>query len=149
MTRVGHLPRLRVVAAASRGRRRPPHTALITHQLGGDAYGAQHVAPGPTTIRTTYSLVGLYLSSDESFAGDAVRAAHQRMGKPDSSWPAFPPPERSAGMTIMAVAERGLMADSPDGHVDAMRDWARVVWASWTDHHIEVRDLARRLGLVG
>ena len=69
------------------------HLELVRdfHQLTVDAYAAQHAprqAAGEIPpISVAYALVGLHLALDRGACGGKVRAAHQRMGKPDPSWP--------------------------------------------------------------
>ena len=115
------------------------------HQLTVDAYGAQHGGGDFPTIRLAYSLVGLHLAFDHQLTGDQVRAAHQRMGKPAPDWPQFTPPEDVGAVTVMTVAEQGVMADSAAGHAAAVRHWAHEVWCGWDHQHQEVADLTERL----
>lgn len=121
----------------------PPLMRL--HQLTVDAYGAQHGGGGTPPIRLAFSLVGLYLALEQKFTGPQVRAAHQRMGKPDASWPMFAPPEDLGSLTVMTVAERGLMRDSESGHLQAAAAWAQSVWRTWVTQHQDVIELTKRL----
>lgn len=116
------------------------------HQLTVDSYGAQHPGPNPRSIRTAYSLVGLYLGFERGLDGLAVRGAHQRMGKPAPWWPAFERPVRLGPVTIRDVAEAGAWAASVSGHAEAMARWGESVWQAWSALHPEVRELSRRLG---
>jgi hypothetical protein len=93
------------------------HSELVRdfHQLTVDAYAARH-APrevggdvGPISV--AYALVGLHLALDRGVSGIEVRAAHQRMGKPDQSWPPLHAPERTRAMTVFDVAEADARAD--------------------------------------
>jgi hypothetical protein len=118
---------------------------LRLHQLTVDTYGAQHGGGAAPPIRLAYSLVGLHLAFECGLAGDQVRAAHQRMGKPDSSWPGFPQPLDVGVVTVMTVAEEGLMVDSVAGHQAAVRRWAEVVWQAWRPERDQVVGLTRRL----
>lgn len=88
-----------------------------------------------------FSLVGLYLAQEQKLTGAQVRAAHQRMGKPNPSWPTFAPPDDLGLLTVMTVAERGLMRDSESGHLQAVAAWAQSVWQVWVTQHQEVADL--------
>jgi hypothetical protein len=69
------------------------HIELVRdyHRLTVDAYAAQHasraVGGDVPPISVAYALVGLHLALDRRVSGLEVRAAHQRMGKPDASWP--------------------------------------------------------------
>lgn len=128
------------------------HRQLLRwHQLTVDAYGAQHGGGGARPIRLAYSLVGLHLALDRELSGDEVRAGHQRMGKPDPSWPDFLPPPDSWGSTVMTVAEQGLMAGSAAGHSNAVQRWAADVWRAWATQHGAVVALTAKLlpDLVG
>lgn len=96
-------------------------------------------------IRLAYSLVGLHLALECGLAGDQVRAAHQRRGKPDSSWPGFPQPLDVGVVTVMTVAKEGLRVDSVAEHEAAVRRWAEVVWQAWRPERDQVVGLTRRL----
>jgi len=123
------------------------HPSLVGrwHQLTVDAYGAQHAGGDPRAIRTAYSLVGLHLALDVGLTGIQVRDAHQRMGRPDPSWPAFERPQAGAEPTVADVAEAGVRAGSVEGHATAVTAWARAVWGSWSERHSAVAELAERV----
>ena len=126
------------------------HLKLVRdlHQLTVDAYAAQH-APREVgdvpPISVAYALVGLHLALDHGVSGIEIRAAHQRMGKPDPSWPRLPTPERTGGMTVFEVAAAGAMIGSVAGHAEAVRAWATAVWQAWAAQHARVAALADRL----
>ena len=65
--------------------------------------------------------VGLHLALDRSASGAEVRAAHQRMGKPDPSWPLLPTPDRTGAIAVFHVAAAGAMVGSVAGHAEAVR----------------------------
>jgi hypothetical protein len=112
------------------------------HQLGVDTYGTQHAADHDRSIRVAYSIVGLYLSIERGWSGDDVRRAHQRMGKPQPSWPEFRRPDELGGVTVLDVAMAGVRAGSVVGHAEAAQRWARYVWDAWSAQHAEVASLA-------
>ena len=127
------------------------HLELVRdfHQLTVDAYAAQH-APRDgggdvPPISVAYALVGLHLALDHGLSGIEVRAAHQRMGKPDPSWPRLPTPAPTGAMTVFDVAAAGAMIGSVGGHAGAVRAWATAVWQAWAAHHARVAALADRL----
>ncbi len=126
------------------------HVGLLGkyHQLTVDAYGAQHAGRDPRSIRVAYSLVGLLLGLERGLSGLEVRGVHQRMGKPDLSWPPFDRPPALGAITVQDVAEAGARADSVAGHADAVERWARSVWAAWSTHHRDVAALADRVHKV-
>jgi Family of unknown function (DUF5946) len=127
------------------------HLELVRdlQQLTVDAYAAQHapreVGGEAPPISVAYALVGLHLALDRGLSGLEVRAAHQRMGKPDPSWPRLPAPARSGAMTVFEVAAAGAMVDSVAGHATAVRAWAAAVWQAWAAEHATVAALAGRL----
>jgi len=92
------------------------HVELVRdyHQLAVDTYAAQHAARDVDgdipPIGVAYALVGLHLALDRGMPGMRVRAAHQRMGKPDRSWPRLPAPERTGAVTVLDVAAAGAMS---------------------------------------
>jgi hypothetical protein len=114
-------------------------------QLTVDVYGAQHAGEPTPPIRVAYALVGLYLAVERGRDGDAVLAAHQRMGRPQEWWPTFDPPAEPGAVTIADVLAAGAAAESPDGHVAAVRRWAEAVWQAWAPRHADVVALADRL----
>lgn len=115
------------------------------HQLTVDAYGAQHGGGGTPPIRLAYSLVGLHLALDHGLAGEEVRAAHMRMGKPDPTWPRFIPPHNIGLVTVLMVADRGARSDSPAGHAAAVDTWAKQTWLAWSHQRADAAELTRRL----
>jgi Family of unknown function (DUF5946) len=124
------------------------HPALIAscHQLTVDAYGAQHAGPPTGAIRVAYSLVGLLLALDRGWSGTEVREFHQRMGRPDPSWPPFPRPASTGSLTVADVVAAGARADSREGHVELVERWARSVWDAWATEHVAVAQLTDRIG---
>jgi len=118
---------------------------LRLNQLSLDAYGAQHGGGGVPPIRLTYSLVGLHLALDHGLTGEQVRAAHQRMGKPNATWPTLTVPSDLGQMTVMTVAEQGLMRHSVSGHEATTRHWAKSVWLAWASQRQLITHLTRRL----
>jgi Family of unknown function (DUF5946) len=119
------------------------HIELVRdyHQLAVDAYAAQH----PPPIGVAYALVGLHLALDRGVPGVEIRAAHQRMGRPDASWPRLPAPAGRGAMTVFDVAAAGAMVGSVAGHAEAARAWAAGVWQAWAPQHGPVAALADRL----
>jgi hypothetical protein len=127
------------------------HRELVRdfHQLTVDAYAAQHASRemggDVPPISVAYALVGLHLALDRRVSGVEVRAAHQRMGKPDPSWPRLPVPEATGAMTVFDVAAAGAMVGSVVGHAEAAQAWAAAVWQAWAAQHATVAALADRL----
>jgi hypothetical protein len=72
-----------------------------------------------------YSLVGLYAALERGWSGVQVRDLHQRMGKPDRSWPVFVAPSHSGALTI-----------------------ADVAWRAWSAQHSAVADFSARFGVT-
>ncbi|MFE3104030.1 DUF5946 family protein [Nocardia tengchongensis] len=117
------------------------------NQLSADAYGAQPSRADdtdPKPVRLVYSLVGLYLALEHGCSGEDVRAAHRMLGRPDPSWPSLSGPATSIGMTVMDVAERGLMRESLTGHAGALHEWVESVWSAWDSRHAAIAELSRR-----
>ena len=74
-----------------------------------------------------------------------MRQAHQGMGRPQPSWPAFPRPADLAPLTVLDVAEAGIRKGSVGGHADFVQRWAAAVWAAWGSRHAEVAALTERV----
>jgi hypothetical protein len=129
------------------------HIQLVRdyHQLAVDAYAAQHawreVRGDIPPISVAYALVGLHLALDRGMSGVGVRAAHQRMGRPDASWPRLLAPEHTGTVTVFDVAAAGAMVNSVASHAEAVRAWAAAVWRAWASQHAAVATLADRLPL--
>lgn len=125
------------------------HADLVRefHQLTVDAYGAQHAGGATPLIRVGYSLVGLYAALEHGWSGVRVRDLHQRMGKPDRSWPVFVRPSHWDALTIADVATAGVRAGSVAGHADAVARWAHQVWRAWSDQRGVVADFSARFGV--
>jgi hypothetical protein len=123
------------------------HAVLVSrfHQLMVDAYGAQHSGGDGRGIRVAYSLVGLHLALDRGWSGVAVRQAHQGMGRPQPSWPAFPSPADLGELTVLDVAEAGARRGSVAGHAESVRRWAAAIWAAWAPRHADVVALTGRV----
>jgi Family of unknown function (DUF5946) len=127
------------------------HRELVRdyHQLAVDAYAAQHASRDASgdipPIGVAYALVGLQLALDRGAPGLEVRAAHQRMGRPDASWPRLPAPSSTGAVTVFDVAAAGAMVGSVAGHAQAMRAWAAAVWRAWAAQHAAVAALTDRL----
>ena len=115
------------------------------HQLTVDAYGAQHAGGATSPLRVAYSLVGLHLALDRGLPGLQVRALHQRMGRPDPSWPAFPPPREPGELTVLDVAEAGVMVAAVEGHAALAQRWAETVWRAWRTQQGAVAALTDRI----
>jgi hypothetical protein len=118
---------------------------LPLHQVTVDTYGAQHAGQDGRSIRTAYALVGLHLALDRGLSGHQVRAAHQRMGKPQTGWPAFMRPSDLGRLTVLDVARAGGRAGSVEGHAAAIAQWAEDVWSAWSGQHAVVSALTERL----
>ena len=127
------------------------HLELVRdyHQVAVDAYAAQHASRDDggevPPINVAYALVGLHLALDRGVPGVEVRAAHQRMGKPDATWPRLPAPATTGEVTVLDVATAGVMVDSVAGHAGAVRAWAASVWRAWALQHAAVAALTDRL----
>ena len=119
------------------------HLSLLGrfHQLTVDAYGAQHSGEEAPKIGVYYSLVGLHLAIDRGLDGPAVRGLHQRMGKPQPSWPVFARPADLGPVRVLEVAEAGSRAGSVPGHAEAVQRWASSVWRAWSNQHAAVTAL--------
>jgi hypothetical protein len=113
------------------------------HQLTVDTYGAQHGGGQSSGLGLAYSLVGLFLALERGAGGDQVRALHQRMGRPDDSWPTFV--SVKGAVTVLDVANAGARAESVRGHAEAIERWAQSVWEAAKPQHEEIAGLAARV----
>jgi hypothetical protein len=105
------------------------------HQHAVDAYGAQHLRVGKSTIGGAFTLAGLYLAVEKGFTGRRVQLMHIEMSKRSKEWPRFLPP---AGLGAMTVAD--VVASPPGAERDArLIDWCASVWAAWSADQDRVR----------
>jgi hypothetical protein len=116
------------------------------HQLTVDAYAVQH-AGGPHPDKSVdIHLSGLYLVLEQGVHPMSVPKLLQTLAETVDPWPRFIPPADRGSLTIFDVALSG----SDEQHSTAVREWARVVWQSWAEHHAAVAGLvARYLTPVG
>jgi hypothetical protein len=109
------------------------------HRLVVGAYAAQHPGDGKDR-RARQSvfvhLVGLCAVLERGAEGKRATEALRRAlaGRPD-----FPVLKRSSGpgeLTIVSMEG----AVELDDYTERARDWAHCVWASWAEHHHQIRD---------
>ncbi|MGV9409577.1 DUF5946 family protein [Nocardia sp. NPDC003693] len=120
------------------GLQRPPLDRF--HQLATDTYTAQHGREGDNP-RLLHALTGLYLAIEHGRTASEVLSAQHALGRP--VWPPLTRPRTAPTMTVIDVAERGLMVDSVIGHAEALYAWADSLWAAWEPHHADVAAIAR------
>ena len=128
--------------------------ADFIHQLGVDAYCAQHAGPTVKPIGIAFALIGLLLMFERGYTGRQVQKAHMQLGNRSKVWPRFEPPDEKARLngTVQPVRARFEVASrltvmdvaqSPAGNErNAMlKRWGRSVWDFWTPEHDKVRAL--------
>ena len=107
------------------------------HQHAVDAYGAQHLRVGKSTIGGAFTLAGLYLAVEKGFTGRRVQLMHVEMAKRSKEWPRFTPPATLGAMTVADVVavEPGPERD------ERLLDWCKSVWAAWAADQSRVRSM--------
>ncbi|MDX1578229.1 MAG: DUF5946 family protein [Gemmatimonadota bacterium] len=113
--------------------------ADFIHQHVVDAWGAQTATEDDRPVGLTMALVGLYLHVEHGFTGRQVQRAHVYIAKRERAWPRFPLPGDRGAVRVEDVlaAPPGLERD------EAIRVWARAVWASFEASHASVREHVR------
>jgi hypothetical protein len=107
------------------------------HQLTVDAYAVQH-AGGPHPDKSVdVHLFGLYLSLEKGVRSPYVPPLLQRLVAAIETWPHYTPVTERGSLTVFDVA----MCDSVEDHIRVVREWAQMVWDSWSDYHDEVARL--------
>src|SRR5215469_3489838 len=101
------------------------------HQLGVDAYQAQHAVRRNGGIGIPFSLIGLYLSVERGAFGLQVQRAHMVLGREKREWPRFDLPLEPATITVRDVVE----AEPGDERDRMLMKWCSDVWQSWTHAH--------------
>jgi hypothetical protein len=115
------------------------------HQLTVDTYAVQHAGGIHPDKSVDVHLAGLHLVLERGFAPPSVPRQLQRLADSVDVWPHFAPPNGTGLPTVCDVA----LADSLENHVRTVREWAEVVWASWSRYHGEVAELVERhLGMA-
>ncbi|HUA82913.1 MAG TPA: DUF5946 family protein [Bryobacteraceae bacterium] len=101
------------------------------HQLGVDAYQAQHAVASASGIGIAFSLIGLCMAVERGASGLQVQRAHMMLGRVKREWPNFDAPRERAALTV-----RNVLDAEPGESRDAMlRNWCAAVWESWSHAH--------------
>jgi hypothetical protein len=110
------------------------------HQLTVDTYSSQH-AGGPHPDKSVVvHLAGLFLMLERGIRPPNVPPFLQRLGAGVETWPHFTPPADVGPMTVFDIA----LCESPEEHMKAVREWARIVWDCWSEHHAELSSFISR-----
>ncbi len=108
------------------------------HQLTVDAYATQHAGGRHPDKSIAIHLAGLHFHYACGIKPTSIAPLMQQLASRVSEWPHFDPPPVRGSMTIFDVA----LAES---HIDAVREWSRGVWESWSAHHASIAELARNV----
>lgn len=107
------------------------------HQLTVDAYAVQH-AGGPHPDKSVaIHLFGLHLALQKDIRPPYIPPLLQRLATAIQVWPHYEPPSKTATLTVFDVA----FCDSTEEHIKVVKEWARTVWESWSEHHAEIATL--------
>ena len=110
------------------------------HQLTVDAYAAQHAGSAHPDKSVVIHLSGLYLVLERRVPATRIPQCHQRLANTVDTWPRFVAPGERGATTVFDVA----MCDSPEGHIQTVREWADGVWAAWAPYHADVEEFVNR-----
>jgi hypothetical protein len=111
------------------------------HQLTVDSYAVQH-AGGPHPDKSvTVHLCGLYLALEKGIRSPYIPPLLQRLAAAIDVWPHCEPPAEKVALTVFDVA----FCDSSEDHARVVREWARAVWAAWSEYHAELARLVSQL----
>lgn len=107
------------------------------HRLTVDAYAAQH--PGLESRRSIQSvavhLISLHLVFNERLDPSYVTRRLAAIVGEAGSYRWLEPPTFSQSSTVLDVAATATASD----HERAVKQWARDVWAAWSEHHATIR----------
>lgn len=113
-------------------------------QLTVDSYAVQHAGRPHPDKSVDIHLCGLHLVLARGRAPTSVPPLLQRLAAAVSPWPHFQPPTDTGRLTVFDVA----LADSPQAHIELVREWAASLWQAWSPHHAAVANLvSQHLGL--
>lgn len=107
------------------------------HQLTVDSYAVQHAGKPHPDKSLDVHLFGLYLSLEKGIRSPYIPPLLQRLVAGIEVWPHYEPPTQRAAITVFDVA----FCDTTEDHIRVVKDWARAVWDSWSQHHAEVARL--------
>jgi hypothetical protein len=115
---------------------------MRVHSLTIDTWTVQH--PGQPSAESVRA-VGVHLVSlySQWVLGLSYRAAklirREAAETIDFRW--LPPPEPPGELTV----EHALGAQTPEQHIERVRQWAGSTWRAWHPHHDQVMSWARRI----
>ena len=113
------------------------------HQMTVDSYALQH-AGGPHPDKSiAVHLAGLHAAFDLGMHQMQIPRLLQRLARNVQTWPSFSPPRTTSSMTVFEIA----LADTPREHRAGVKQWAAVVWDSWSVHRDEITLLVASHGL--
>lgn len=114
---------------------------LAIHRTTVDAYAAQHPGlPEPRSITSVnVHLVGLYLVLERRLEPGFVGTVIGDLTKQNADLRWLPPPATLGSVTVIEVSRQDA---SIRDHEDAVRAWARSVWAAWAPHRETIVVLA-------
>jgi len=107
------------------------------HQLTVDAYAVQHAGEPHPDKSLDIHLAGLYLAFVKDIRSPYIPPLLQRLATEIEVWPHYEPPTQTVPLTVFDVA----FCDSTEDHIRIVREWAKAVWESWSDHHAAVAQL--------
>lgn len=110
------------------------------HQLTVDTYSSQHAGGQHPDKSVDVHLVGLFLMLERGVRPTEVPPFLQRLAKNIETWPHFTPPANVGSMTVFDIA----LCESSEAHMKAVREWARIVWDAWSEHHAELSKFVAR-----
>ena len=107
------------------------------HQFTVNAYAVQH-AGGPHPDKSVdIHLFGLYLGLQKGIRSPYIPPLLQRLVAAIEVWPHYEPPTKSVALTVFDLA----LCDSTEDHIRVSREWAQLVWESWSEYHTDVARL--------
>jgi GNAT superfamily N-acetyltransferase len=110
------------------------------HQLGVDAWAAQHAGSNSKPIAVAFALIGLYLHLEKGFTGKEVQDAHVKLARNRRQWPQFELPVDRGKITVYDV-----LAKSPGGERDMMIEkWCISIWDAYDASHERVIELVQQ-----
>lgn len=114
------------------------------HQSTVDSYAVQHAGASHPDKSLAVHLFGLYLALEQGIRSPYIPPLLQRLVAAIDVWPHYEPPAEKVALTVFDVA----FCDSGEDHIRVVREWAKAVWNSWSQHHAEVATLiSHHLGM--
>jgi hypothetical protein len=107
------------------------------HQVTVDTYAVQHAGGSHPDKSLGVHLSGLHLALESQLRPPYIARCLQQLASAVEVWPHYSPPTPEHPLTVLDVA----LAQSPQEHIEKVREWSAWVWNAWRGYHPDVAAL--------